>query len=99
MKTQFNIKCTYGDPPHGVGAVGFLRLQNPRLTVNLIQDIPEVSQGLQEQQELTVELLQSALDEKKIRKSRFIFKRNQMYPKASVRLLVLYRYRTKPCSE
>lgn len=63
MRTQLNIKCTDGDPPHGVGAAGFLRLQNPGLTVNLIQDIPELSQGLQEQQELAVELLQSALNE------------------------------------
>lgn len=43
------LRSTNGDPPHGVGPAGFFRLQNPGLAVNLIQDVPELCQGLQNQ--------------------------------------------------
>lgn len=52
---------TDGDPPHGVGPAGFFWLQNPGLAVDLIQDLPELCEGVQNQQELVVEVLQSTL--------------------------------------
>lgn len=55
------LYSTDGDPPHGVSTAGFFRLQNPGLTVNLVQDVPELGKGFQNQQELAVELVQSAL--------------------------------------
>lgn len=64
----FLRNSTDGDPPHGVRPAGFFRLQNPGLTVDLVQDIPELSQGLQNQQELAVKLVQSSLT-KQIRTS------------------------------
>lgn len=56
---------TDGNLPHGVGAAGLFWLQNPRLPVEFIQDVPELCEGLQNQQELTVELVQSALTKQK----------------------------------
>lgn len=55
---------TDGNPPHGVGPAGFFRLQNPGLTVNLVQDVPELGQGLQNQQKVAVNLVQSSLTNK-----------------------------------
>lgn len=52
---------TDGDPPHGVRPAGSLWLQDPGLAVDLVQDVPECGEGLQDQQELVVELLQSRL--------------------------------------
>lgn len=60
-KGSFDVYSTNGDPPHGVRAAGFFWLQNPGLTVDLIKDVPELSQGLQNQQELAVKLVQSTL--------------------------------------
>lgn len=55
------VVVTDGDSPHGVRPTWLLWLQNPGLHVDLIQDRPEVSQGLQDQQELNVKLVQSHL--------------------------------------
>lgn len=53
------------NPPHGVRATGLFWLQDPCVEVNLIKDFPELCQRLQDQQELAVEVLQSALQEEK----------------------------------
>ena len=62
---SFYVYRTNSDPPHGVGPAGFFRLQNPGLAVNLVQDVPKLGQGLQNQKELIVKLVQSTLTHKK----------------------------------
>lgn len=66
---SLHVYCTNSDPPHGVGPAGFFRLQNPGLAVNLVQDVPKLGQGLQNQQELVVKLVQSTLTDKKTTKT------------------------------
>ena len=53
---------TNGDPPHGVGPAGFFWLQNPGFTVDFVQRVPELVEGIQNKQELAVKLLQRTLN-------------------------------------
>lgn len=58
---QSGVGCTNGDAPHGVTTARLLRLQDPGATVDLIQEVPEPSEGVELQQELMVKLLQGGL--------------------------------------